>query len=175
MRPKSSRIGVALGLLFVLGACSAPLNLEPPSREEVQRVLGEAFGAERLPLEELALAVREQSEDGAIHYRAANAEERAALFLPPKMSGFEVEQMRSKYFPTWRVLFHETRDGKRIAPYAATFVEVDGRLSLLLSWHRALRLANGELRPDFRPHPGTGPQATNERVMVPLVPAWDPR
>ncbi len=167
---------IALGVtLLAATGCSEREELAAPPRSAVEDVLLSVLGPDRGPVETLPLAVMVTPEDEPSFFRRANAEERAALYLPEGVRGVEIETMRSKYYPSWRVLFYETQEGQRTAPLTTAVVPIDGELMVVLQWRRAVRLADGSLRPDIRLHPGRGTNAADERMTVALLPAWDSR
>ncbi|HHN73684.1 MAG TPA: hypothetical protein ENK10_00490 [Acidobacteria bacterium] len=153
-------------------SCAPGADLDPPPREEVYTLFHHLLcEPERPPVEELPLAVWELSADQPSRYRPANADERAALFLPPPLADIEIGVMRQRRYPAWRVELFALENGLRGATFLADVVRVDGRLSAVIHWRPAIEMADGSRRPDFRPQPGRGEDVSGA-VAVVIFPPW---
>lgn len=163
--------GVLLLAVLGLGGCGLGVDLSPPSQEEIYVTLRAVLCEGRGPTAELPLAAPEQPPEGLVTYRPADDKERAALFLPAPMQDIEIVQLRSRVYPVWRILLYGLKNGERVAPFLADVVPVEGRLMVLIHWRPGLKLPHGEVAPDFRPHPGEGPDRAG-RVAVVIMPPW---
>jgi hypothetical protein len=161
---------VLAGVLAASVACAPDSELTPPPEDEVREALRAVLTAPRPPLEELPLAGADLV-DEEVRYREASQAELEALFLPDPAEDVAIEAMQSRFFPTWEALFHRVRDGEAGAPLRADVVPLEGRLHVLVHWWPAMRLPDGSLRPDFRPHPGDG-AAPEQHVAVAVRPPW---
>jgi hypothetical protein len=151
-------------------ACAPSDELTAPPEDEVREALRDVLTTPRAALEELPLAGADLVND-EVQYREATPAELEALFLPDPAADVAVEAMQSRFYPTWEVLFHRVADGKQGAPLRADVVRLEGRLHVLVHWWPAMRLPDGALRPDFRPHPGDG-DAPAEHITVAVRPPW---
>lgn len=119
----------------------------------------------------LPLAFAERIE-GNVEYRRAGERELAALFLPEPFPGIALSSVRQKYYPAWQVAFERVSEEGARTPLRADLVELDGTWCVLLHWWPAMKLADGAVRPDFRPRSERDQLAQPGYVTIAVRPPW---